>query len=130
MTILFMRYLLGCLGNLEKVFCRCKEMNLILNLKFNTFHGSRDRDLLWVMWFLRVIEVDMVKVKVIKQLSPCIDLKLVKSFLGYVGFYQRFIKDFSHIARPLIDLLAKYALFLFTDTYLKDFNMLKHDLQV
>lgn len=35
------------------------------------------------------------------------------SFLGHIGFYQIFIKDFSKIAKPLSNLLAKNALFDF-----------------
>ena len=35
----------------------------------------------------------------------------MRSFLGHVGFYKRFIKDFSKIASPLHALLAKDALF-------------------
>jgi len=34
-------------------------------------------------------------------------VKEVRSFLGHVGFYKRFIKDFSRIANPLSNLLQK-----------------------
>jgi len=36
-------------------------------------------------------------------------------FLGYAGFYRRFIKDFSKIARPLTNLLAKDVSLTFED---------------
>ena len=49
----------------------------------------------------------------------------INSFLGDVGFYRRFIKDFSHIARPLTNLLAKDVPFEFDDACLKSFNILK-----
>jgi hypothetical protein len=39
--------------------------------------------------------------------------------------YRRFIKDFSHIARPLTNLLAKDVPFEFDDACLKSFNILK-----
>jgi hypothetical protein len=38
---------------------------------------------------------------------------------------HRFIKDFSHIARPLTNLLAKDVPFEFDDACLKSFNILK-----
>ena len=38
-------------------------------------------------------------------------MKDIRSFLGHAGFYRRFIKDFSKIARPLTNLLAKDWLF-------------------
>jgi hypothetical protein len=42
-----------------------------------------------------------------------------------VGFYRRFIKDFSHIARPLTNFLAKDAPFEFDDKCLDAFHILK-----
>ena len=42
---------------------------------------------------VRGIEVDKEKIDVIEKLPPPINVKGVKSFLGYAGFYRRFIKD-------------------------------------
>jgi hypothetical protein len=53
------------------------------------------------------IELDKAKIDIISKLPPPITTKGVKSFLGHVGFYRRFIKDFSKISRPLCALLAK-----------------------
>jgi hypothetical protein len=52
-------------------------------------------------------------------------VKGIRSFLGHVGFYKRFIKDFSQIARPLTNLLAKDTPFEFTDECLDAFHTLK-----
>ena len=71
------------------------------------------------------IEVDRAKIKVIEQLLPPVNIRGIHSFLGHVGFYRRFIKDFSHIARPLTNLLAKDVPFEFDDACLKSFNILK-----
>ena len=65
---------------------------------------------------------------VIERLPPPFDVKGIRSFLGHVGFYRRFIKDFSKIARPLTEFLAKDALFLFTNDCLEAFNRLKQAL--
>ena len=73
----------------------------------------------------RGIEVDQAKIEVIEQLPPPVNVRGIRSFLGHVGFYHRFIKDFSHIARPLTNLLAKDVPFEFDDTCLKSFNILK-----
>ena len=54
----------------------------------------------------RGIEVDRAKIEVIEQLPPMTNVKGVISFLGHAGFYQKLIKDFSRIARPLTNLLA------------------------
>ena len=52
-------------------------------------------------------------------------MKGIRSFLGHVGFYRRFIKDFSQIARPLTSLLAKDAPLIFNDECHTAFQILK-----
>ncbi|XP_020992494.1 uncharacterized protein LOC110278592 [Arachis duranensis] len=55
----------------------------------------------------RGIEVDKAKVEVIKKLPlPC-NVKAIRSFLGHIGFYRMFIKDFSKIAKPLETYLSQ-----------------------
>jgi hypothetical protein len=78
--------------------------------------------------FERRIEVDKVKVKVIERLPPPVNIKRIRSFVGHCGFYHRFIKDFSYIARPLTNPLAKDVPFKFDDTCLIFFNILKEAL--
>ena len=71
------------------------------------------------------IEVDKAKIDVIEQLPPPTNIKGIRSFLGHAGFYRRFIKDFSQIARPLTTLLAKDTPFNFDDECLNSFHILK-----
>ena len=59
------------------------------------------------------LEVNRMKVTVIKKLPPPNNVKGVRSFSGHVGFYHRFIKDFSKIVKPLCSLLEKKAPFVF-----------------
>jgi hypothetical protein len=73
----------------------------------------------------RGIEVDPVKTEVIEQLPPPTNVMGVRSFLGHAGFYRKFIKDFSHIARPLTSLLAKENPFNFDEDCLIAFYTLK-----
>ena len=51
--------------------------------------------------------MDKAKVEVIEKLPPPTSVRAVRSFLGHAGFYRKFIKDFSKIAKPLSNLLVK-----------------------
>jgi hypothetical protein len=88
----------------------------------------RERIVLGHLISERGIEVDRAKIKVIEQLPPPVNVKGIKSFLGHAGFYRRFIKDFSHIARPLTNLLAKDVPFDFDDSCLESFETLENSL--
>ena len=57
------------------------------------------------------IEVDKAKIELISKLPSPTNVKTVRQFLGHVGFYRRFIQDFSKIAKPLYKLLEKDAKF-------------------
>jgi hypothetical protein len=54
-----------------------------------------------------------------------VNVKGIRSFLGHAGFYRRFIKNFSYIARPFTNLLAKDVPFEFDDACIKSFETLK-----
>ena len=74
------------------------------------------------------IEVDKANVKTIEKLPHPNSVKAIRSFLGHAGFYRRFIKDFSIIAKPLTNLLEKYVPFNFNQECLEAFNTLKDKL--
>jgi len=61
------------------------------------------------------IKVDRTKIEVIAKLPMPECVKDIRSFLGHASFYRKFIKDFSKIAGPLINLLAKDVFFTFND---------------
>ena len=114
-------------NNLERVLQRCEETNLVLNWE-KCHLMVQEGIVLGHKISARGIEVDKAKIDVIEKLPPSVNFKGVKSFLGHVGFYMRFIKDFSKIAKPLSNLLNKDAVFLFDEDCLKAFNTLKTSL--
>jgi hypothetical protein len=73
----------------------------------------------------RGIEVDKAKVEMDEQLPPPTDVKPLRSFLGHVGFYRRYIKNFSKITKPLMHLLQKDVAFDFDEKCLVAFRALK-----
>ncbi|GKB45178.1 DNA-directed DNA polymerase [Tanacetum coccineum] len=74
------------------------------------------------------IEVDKAKVDVISKLPHPTTVKGIRSFLGHAGFYQRFIKDFSKISRPMTHLLEKNTPFIFSEDCILAFQTLKKKL--
>ncbi|GJZ77591.1 reverse transcriptase domain-containing protein [Tanacetum coccineum] len=71
---------------------------------------------------LQRIEVDKAKVDVISKLPHPTTVKGIRSFIGHAGFYQRFIQDFSKIARPMTHLLEKETLFIFSKECIEAFK--------
>jgi hypothetical protein len=112
------------LANLDKVLRRCQEADLVRNWEKCQFM-VREGIVLGHKISENGIEVDKVNIEVIVQLPLPTNVKLIHSFLGHARFYQRFNKNFSQIARPLTHLLAKDALFIFTEECLQAFQTLK-----
>ena len=55
------------------------------------------------------VKIDPVKVAAVKEWAKPKNVKDVQSFLGFAKFYQRFIKGFSNVARPLIALTGNIS---------------------
>jgi len=53
------------------------------------------------------VKMEQEKIKAVKEWKTPTRVKDVKSFLGFTNFYQRFIYNFSHTARPLNKLKGK-----------------------
>jgi hypothetical protein len=113
-----------CLENLNKVLQRCEEKHLVLNWEKCHFM-VREGLVLGHLVSERGIEVDRAKIEVTEQLPPPVNVRGIRSFLGHTGFYHQFIKDFSHIARPLTNLLANDIPFEFDDACLKSLTFLR-----
>ena len=117
----------SCLSNLSKVLQRCEETNLVLNWEKCHFM-VQEGIVLGHLVSDRGIEVDRAKIEVIEKLPPPNSVKGIRSFLGHAGFYRRFIKDFSKIAKPLTNLLNQDVKFNFSDDCMKSFCRLKEAL--
>ena len=117
----------NCLGNLETVLQRCQDKNLSLNWEKCHFMVIEGIVLGHKISAAR-LEVDQEKLDIMKTLLPPTTFKGIISFLGNIGFYRIFIKDFSKISRPLCRLLEKYAKFEFDESCRSAFDEIKSKL--
>ncbi|RDY13435.1 Retrovirus-related Pol polyprotein, partial [Mucuna pruriens] len=117
----------ACLDSLSKVLTRCIDTNLVLNFEkchFMVIEGI----VLGHLVYNRGIEVDKSKIDIITSLPNPASMQEVRSFLEHVGFYRRFIKNFSKLALPLSKLLQKDVEFKFDQPCIEAFQELKNRL--
>jgi hypothetical protein len=100
-----------------------KHLRLVLEkLRLNKLYAKFSKCEFWLteVAFLRHIistggvSVDPGKVKDVLNWMPPTTASEIRSFLGLVGFYCQFIKDFSKIAKPMMKLLKKNKAFEWT----------------
>nr|GEZ04283.1 reverse transcriptase domain-containing protein [Tanacetum cinerariifolium] len=106
---------------------RCEDTNLCLNWEKSHFM-VKEGIVLGHKISKQWIGVDKAKVDVITKLPHPTTVKGISSFLGHAGFYRRFIKDFSKIARPMTRLLEKDTPFHFSKECVEAFQTLKRKL--
>nr|GEU84610.1 reverse transcriptase domain-containing protein [Tanacetum cinerariifolium] len=123
----FRNYFQACLSHLEKMLKRCEDTNLCLNWEKSHFM-VKEGIVLGHKISKEGIKVDKAKVDVITKLPHLTTVKGIRSFLSHAGFYRRFIKDFSKIARPMIRLLEKDTPFFFSKECVESFQTLKRKL--
>jgi hypothetical protein len=71
------------------------------------------------------LAMDDRKVAAVKEWPAPLNVRDVKGFLGLVGYYRKFVKGFSEIARPLTELTGKDAEFIWTQVEQKAFEEIR-----
>ena len=72
------------------------------------------------------VHTDPAKIKAVSQLVPPSTVEQVRSFLGLVGYYRRFIPNFASLAAPLVALTKKGSKFLWEESQHNSFHSLKN----
>lgn len=72
------------------------------------------------------VKPDPNKIKAITNFPTPRNPKGIKQFLGLVGYYRRFIPQFSKIAKPLTDLLKKDKAFIWETLQTRAFDELRN----
>ena len=112
------------INQLQEVFTRLRKFNLQLQPPKCEFLRHEVNYLGHVITEDGV-KPDMKKVECVSNYPTPKNAKEVKSFLGLVGYYRRFIQDFSKKAKPLNNLLKQDQPFVWSDLCQDAFDFFK-----
>ncbi|GJX51303.1 retrovirus-related pol polyprotein from transposon TNT 1-94 [Tanacetum coccineum] len=79
-------------------------------------------------FYFNGLHVDPAKIKAVKNWASPTTPTEVRQFLGLAGYYRRFIKDFSKIAKSLTELTQKNKKYIWGEGQESDFQLLKQKL--
>ncbi|KAL2624023.1 hypothetical protein R1flu_008268 [Riccia fluitans] len=115
------------LDHLRKCLERCRKYSISLNPDKSMF-GVSSRVLLGHIISKDGLLPDPAKIDAILQMEAPSDLKGVQRFIGAVGYYRRFIRDFAHIALLLFGLLQTDQAFEWSEDCQVAFDLLHNAL--
>ncbi len=149
-SVSFQQYMNDVLWDFLNDFCQVYLDNILIYSKTQQEHWQhvkmilnhlQEADLQVDIWkcefnveetvFLKVIvseqnlRMNSIKVKVIVNWTTSINLKEVQSFVKFVNFYRRFIKNFSKLVKPFIQLTRKNTSFVWNKVCVQAFDNLK-----
>src|SRR5437667_1473928 len=110
--------------HVRMVLERLREAGLQCDIKKCKFHAT-EVTYLGLIVSRDGIKMDPVKVEAIVGWESPRNVHDVRVFLGFANFYRRFIRHFSKIVRPLVNLTKKNMKFLWDTTCERAFNDLK-----
>lgn len=109
---------------IKKLFQRLKEANLVLQPDKCEFL-KKEINYLGHIINEEGIKPDPKKIEAVKKMPIPKNPKNIKQFLGLVGYYRRFIRNFAMIAKPLTNLLKKDQPFNWTEETQQAFENLR-----
>lgn len=110
--------------NLGKVFTRLRDSNLKVQLDKSEFL-HKECAFLGHIISPEGIKPNPEKIHAIKNFPIPKTQKEIKSFLGLLGYYRKFIQDFSRITKPFTQCLKKGSKIVINDKYMNTFETCK-----
>lgn len=98
------------LDQLANLFKRLEKAHLVINLKKSEFEKAEITYVGHVVGTGAIRPKD-AKIKAIVDMPAPSNKKALQRFLGMAGFYRRYVRNFSHIASPLTELLKKQRVY-------------------
>ena len=93
-------------NHVKLVLDKLRNAGLQLDIEKCQFEAAEIK-YLGLMISRRGISMDPMKIDCIKKWNTPVNVRDIQAFLAFANFYRRFIKEFSRIARPLINLTKK-----------------------
>ena len=112
------------LARLEEVLSRFSDFGLQLKTKKCTFMQMEVISLGHIVGRTG-LACDPAKISAVRNWHASDKVKAVRQFVGFVGYYRRFVEDFAELAKPLVALTRKGAPFVWTDRQQAAFEALK-----
>src|SRR2546421_4345839 len=94
------------LRHLKEVFKRLRKAKLKINPDKCHF-GTQEIQFLGYVIGMNGIKPDPAKVEKVKNFPQLKNTTELRSFVGLISYYRRFIQDFSKISKPLFELTKK-----------------------
>ena len=110
--------------HLRKVFLRCREFGVSLNLGKRVFTTNQEK-LLGHIVSKDGLTIDLERTKEILALSLPKHKKGIQIFLGRINFVRRFIPNLSTMVKPLTTMLKKNMVFAWTMEGRESFEEIK-----
>ena len=112
------------LVRLEEVLARLSDFGLQLKAKKCTFMQTEVGFLGHIVG-RNGLACDPEKLSAVRNWHAPDRVKAVCQFVGFVGYYRRFVKNFAELVEPLVALTRKGAPFIWTDQQQSAFDALK-----
>ena len=112
------------LARLEEAMCRLSDFGLQLEAKKCTFMQTEVAFLGHIVGRTGLV-CDPEKISAIRNGHAPSSVKRVRQFVGFIGYYRRFVRDFAGLSEPLVALTRKGVPFVWTDQQQAAFEAMK-----
>jgi hypothetical protein len=92
--------------HVKKVLRKLKEYKLYLQLGKCEFY-VKETEFLGFIVSTEGVKINLKKILAVQEWPIPKTVKDVQSFLGFANYYQKFIKDYSKITVPLLEITKK-----------------------
>lgn len=126
-VIIFSKSFEEHLDHLKQVLERFRSVGLKLQPKKCTF-AQKEVKYLGHIVGQDGVSTDPAKLQIVRNYPIPTKVSEVRSFLGFVGYYRKYIKDFCKISEPLTNLTRKNVHFVWNEKCVEAFETLKQRL--